>query len=99
MRRIVAAFTAFCGLVFYGLGCGILGPDLDDEGTIGYSDVEGGCWSIVTSKEHFEPVNLPDSLKVEGLAVAFKADVLEGAGTACQMGQLVKLLQIRRLTP
>jgi len=80
--------------------CSCLDEDdkvLTVEGTVQYVDVEGGCWRIVGyDGVNYEPVNLPDEFKKDGLAVRFSAKRREDLVSQCMVGQIVELLGIRR---
>ena len=77
--------------------CGILGPDLiDDTGTIGFWEGEGGCWTINASDETLSPLNLSDQFKVVGLKVRFTAERQESAAMICP-GAPVHLREIEAL--
>ncbi len=63
--------------------CGILDTEIEDAGTIVFSEIEGGCWLIDTATERYFPVNLAENLKVEGLQVEFGAVSRTDVGTFC----------------
>jgi hypothetical protein len=79
--------------------CSCLNEDdkvLTLEGTVQYVDVSGGCWRIVGSEGvNYEPVNLPDEFKKDGLVVRFSAKYREDLVTKCMVGRLIELLGIR----
>lgn len=60
------------GLVIAGgvVASGYLTRDL--EGTMEWSDLEGGFWTVAADGEHYIPVNLAEEYMVEGLTVEFK---------------------------
>ena len=80
--------------------CSCLDEDdkvLTEEGTVQYVDVTGGCWRIVSyDGVNYEPVNLPDEFKKDGLAVRFSAKRRDDVVTTCMVGQVVELLGIRK---
>ncbi len=84
---------ALMAFMFWGIGCGIIGPDLDTRGQIGFWDGEGGCWSIATSQENFHPIHLPEEFKVVGLHVRFSAERKEGLNTFCP-GKVIEIKEI-----
>ena len=79
--------------------CSCLDEDdkvLTAEGTVQFVDVSGGCWRIVGyDGVNYEPVNLPDEFKKDGLAVRFSAKLREDLVSKCMVGQLIELLGIR----
>ena len=77
--------------------CGILGPERETVGTVEFIDIEGGCWVINTSKTTFEPINLSDEFRVDGLRVAFEWDRRRDLGSFCMVGIVIELKKIRRL--
>ena len=88
------------GIVLFSLAvsaCGILGPDLDGYGTVTFYDFEGGCWAIVTEKDRYQPTNLDEEFKIDGLGVDFEAEIIKGLNSPCQMGPLIELKRIRRV--
>ena len=71
---------------------------ISGNGTVTYIDLEGGFYGIVTDdgKEYF-PLNLEESLKVNGTRVAFDADVREDTVTIQQWGTSVEITDIRQI--
>lgn len=92
IRALVTTGLALCTL---GVSCGITTPDVEQTGTVKYVAVEGGCWVIETADETYEPINLPEALQTDGLAVSFEAEVREDLASICQVGTLIELLRIR----
>jgi len=80
-------------------GLPIIGSDdtFSDVGTVRFTTIEGGCWSIETAKDGFQPINLPDEFKVDGLRVRFEAEVRDDLTSACQIGPLIELISIERM--
>ncbi len=77
--------------------CGVLGPDRDTVGAVEFIDIEGGCWVINTKKTTFEPINLSDEFRVDGLRVAFAWERRRDLGSFGMAGIVIELLKIRRL--
>jgi hypothetical protein len=95
IRALLSIGLALCTL---GSSCGIATPDLDnDTGTVQFVGTGSGCWVIETDHETYEPLNLPEELKVDGLDVAFDAEVREDRATACQVGIPIELLRIEAI--
>jgi len=76
--------------------CGITGPDVEADGTVRFLDVEGGCWGIETDDVMYEPINLPESFKTDGLEVDFEAEERD-LGSFCMIGVIVELTEIERV--
>ena len=88
LRAAAAALLVAAG------GCGITTPEIDAEGVVRFIDVEGGCWGLEADGVVYEPVNLPESMRVDGLVVIFEAEELEDRASICQVGPIVELLRI-----
>ncbi len=60
------------------------------------STVEGGCWSLVTATNTiYQPVDLPSSFRIDGLAVHAVLRDAPGWATICYVGPLVHVDRIR----
>ena len=90
--------TATAALLLSGASCDITSPDLDQLGTVEFVDVEGGCWTIESNGETYEPINLPEEMREDGLAVEFEATVRDDMASICQVGTIVELVRIRAAT-
>ena len=72
------------------------GPVLDSnqvvstDATIRFVAIEGGCWALQTAQGDYEPFNLPDAYRLNGLRVHV---VLRGAraGSFCMIAPVVSL--------
>ena len=74
------------------------GPMLHIIGTMHHLDLEGGLFVIRDAKgTRYNPVNLPDAFKVEGLAVEADARRRDDVASIAMVGPVVELLRIRRL--
>jgi hypothetical protein len=82
-------------------GCGIVDFGEDDEntfeaeGVVRFVEVEGGCWTIVTQDETYEPVDLPVGFKIDGLEVEFEAEIRTDLASICQVGIIIDLEEIK----
>ena len=78
--------------------CGVLDVetvDIEGSGSVRFVDVEGGCWVIdTTDSVRYEPINLHEAMKVDGLFVQFRANRRTDLASACQVGQLIELKSI-----
>lgn len=72
-------------------------PDLAQlEATVEFVSVEGGCWRLVTDQGiGYEPVNLPESFRSDGLQVDVTVRLRKDLGSICQVGQIVDIESIR----
>ena len=95
--RIFRVIVGIGTVSMLGWACGILGPDLDGLGTVEFFDFPGGCWGIRTNKDVYEPINLCDEFKVDGLRVEFEAAFRKDLNSPCQMGPLIEIEKITRL--
>lgn len=98
------------GLLLFGMGgCelpfGADGADVvhDDNvvagtGTVRYSELEGGLFVIVADNDQtYEPINLADSLKRDGVRVRFRIKIRNDLGSVYMVGRVVEILEIRKL--
>ena len=70
------------------------GPGVD--ATVRFaSTVEGGCWSITTTSQVYQPVDLPAAFRVDGLAVHVVLRDAPGWASICMIGPLVHVDSIR----
>ena len=69
---------------------------IKDTGVIKFIKLEGGFWGIVGKKANYDPVNLPDEFKKEGILVEFSAVPYDGASIH-QWGILIKLIEIKQI--
>ena len=99
---IVAAVAFACSQPLGPLQSWSGGPALDldqavnTNGTIRFVAIEGGCWAIRTPQGDYEPANLPQNFRINGLAVHA---TLRGtqAGSFCMIAPVVSLDSIRVL--
>jgi len=83
------------GLVFG--ACGVVEVDESDSadaGIVRFVDVEGGCWVIDSPTDRYEPINLDESFRVDGLFVAFSAVDRADLASICQVGRIVEITEI-----
>ena len=84
--RVFGVFIAVLGLS----ACGLLEPEIADDGTIEFLDIEGGCWIIQTESEQYLPRNLPEEFRVDGLAIQFEASTQVSGASFCP-GRIIDL--------
>ena len=77
---------------------GCLDNYVEGTGEIKYIDLEGGFYGIVSDDgEHYDPKNLPDDFKEDGLLVSFKLVVLENQVSYHMWGEVVRIINIEKL--
>ncbi len=82
-------------LVVAVVGCG--SDDATEPSLVGvvrFVDVEGGCWTIVSGSETYEPIELDDEFQVDGLEVAFDVEERADLASTCMVGTLVEVTDI-----
>jgi hypothetical protein len=71
---------------------------VEGTGEVKYIDLEGGFYGIVSDDgENYDPLNLPDEFKQDGLRVRFKARVAKNQNSFHMWGKLVYILEIEKL--
>ena len=86
-HRILPAVAAA-----FALGCSSPSlPFYQIDATVRFVNVEGGCWSLVTSPEHkaYQPVDLPASFRIDSLAVRVVLRDAPDMASICMIGPLV----------
>jgi hypothetical protein len=65
------------------------------EGTVRLSEVGPGCWFILaTDGARYEPVNLAEDLKEEGLHVSLLVRPRDDMVSACMVGRIVEVVSV-----
>ncbi|MBN1362261.1 MAG: hypothetical protein JW993_16825 [Sedimentisphaerales bacterium] len=66
-------------------------------GTVRHIPLEGGFYGIeADNNRRYDPVNLPDEFKQDGLPVACRVRILRSRASFHMWGQLVEIVDIRR---
>jgi hypothetical protein len=74
-------------------------PTFHIMGSVKYLDLEGGVFVITDADgTQYNPVNLPDSFKVDKMAVEAEARRRDDLASAAMAGPMVELLRIRART-
>lgn len=68
--------------------------DLTIEGKVTYVNIEGGFWAIEDGEETYEPVNLSEDFKQEGLKVTVHADIEKDKVSFRMVGPIIKITSI-----
>jgi hypothetical protein len=96
-RRDAILVLILVSLTWGTAACSSTGPDLDTVGTVTFHNVEGGCWTIETEEDGYEPINLAEEFKVDGLRVNFEANFRDDMASVCMVGRLIELLEIETI--
>lgn len=71
--------------------------ELQFEGTVQHRQIEGGAWVIEsTDGTTYEPTNLPEEYKEEGLPVRVWADRLDDRASIRMVGPIITIERIER---
>lgn len=71
--------------------------EIHESGTITYLSFEGGFFGIVGDNgKHYDPINMPQEFKVEGLRIQFTANFTDYVSYH-MWGYIVRLISIERL--
>ena len=73
----------------------LLTPIQGVDATVRLAPVEGGCWSIVTPNQVFQPVDLPAAFRIDGLSVHVVMSEVPDGTSICMIGPLVHVTSIR----
>jgi len=68
---------------------------LSADATVRFVSLEGGCWSLATANAVYEPVNLPSTFRIDGLAVHVALRDAPDRVSICMMAPLVYVDSIR----
>ena len=68
------------------------------EGVVQFVEVEGGCWKIEGNDGvSYEPINLPEEFREDGIAVLFEAKHRKNLASACMVGKIIELTSIQQV--
>jgi hypothetical protein len=92
------------GVVFVLIGVAALSTQLRNShafthgtGTVRYISLEGGFYGIVGDDgKNYDPINMPQEFKIDGLRVQFTANLTDYASYH-MWGYVVKLISIEKL--
>lgn len=69
-----------------------------ETGTVIFLDFEGGFYGIFSdSGERYDPVNLSEEFRVDGLRVRFEVKILQDIGSIHMWGKVVSIRYIEKL--
>ena len=100
---VIGCISLFC--VGSSLGFWVItkSNESDDDlisgtGKIVFLDFEGGFFGIKADDgSHYDPINLPNEFKIDGLLIEFKAKILHDAISFHMWGEIVELIYINYL--
>jgi len=71
---------------------------ISGTGKIVFLYFEGGFFGIIADDGgHYDPINLPNEFKIDGLLIEFKAKILHDVMSFHMWGEIVELLYIKYL--
>lgn len=99
---IMAIGVAFVMIGAFGLSAQFVANDgnaeIHQNGTVTYLNFEGGFFGIVGDDDkHYDPINMPQGFKVDGLRVRFTANFTDYLSYH-MWGYVVRLVSIERLS-
>lgn len=66
------------------------------DATVRFVDIEGGCWTLqVTSSSRYQPLNLPDRFRQDGLNVHADLVRRDDYASVCMLGPVVEIVSIQ----
>ena len=95
-QRVGLSIAMLAAATFGAGGCDIVGPDMSTDAQIEFVNIEGGCWLVVTSERSYEPMNLPESFRIDGLSVRIEAEFLWDRGSFCTGPPYLDIKKIER---
>ena len=100
MKKIALCIMTIL-LITIALTGGCIGDEdtiVDKTGTVQYIDLEGGFYGIVDDDGNkYDPVNLPDEYKEDGLRVKFSGCILKDQVSIHMWGTLIELTDIQEV--
>lgn len=97
---VIGCISLFCVGTSLGFWVITKSNESDDDivsgtGKIVFLDFEGGFFGIIADDGgHYDPKNLPDEFKIDGLLIEFIAKILPGIPSIHMWGEIVELLYI-----
>jgi len=70
--------------------------DLFIQGQVTYINIEGGFWAIQDQNDTYEPINLSDTYKKEGLRVTVSANYAKNRSSVHMAGPLIEIVNIHK---
>lgn len=66
------------------------------DATVRFANVDSGCWVLQTDSVAYEPVSMPENVRVGGLEVHAVVAPAEDLVSTCMVGRLARVLSIGR---
>ena len=77
---------------------GCIEEEIQGTGKIIYNDFEGGFYGILSDNgEKYDPINLPDEYKENGINVRFKLKILDNQTSTHMWGTIVEIIEIEKI--
>ncbi|MFH1552582.1 MAG: hypothetical protein ABID83_02970 [Candidatus Omnitrophota bacterium] len=93
--KSLTLFVLICAICC-SAGCDTPQEYIEIDGTVRYVSLEGGFWGItVADGRKFDPVNLPERFKKDGLRVSAKLRPRDDLAGFHMWGQIVEIEEIR----
>ena len=92
-KKIVALVLALCVVAFLN-ACGSQAPSstakavAGEPATVRFIQIETGCWVLETKAGRVQPIELPESFRVDGLEVDVVLRDAPAMMSVCQVGPL-----------
>ena len=103
MKRIIFLTMTLCAIMFSGCLTDAQettsGKVVEINGTVIYMTIEGGFWAITAIANEqsttYEPLNLPEEFRKEGLSVFVEATVRKDMASFRMVGPIIEIRSIR----
>jgi hypothetical protein len=78
--------------------CGCIDNNIvTGEGVIRYIELEGGFYGIISEDQRYDPINLPEDFKEDGLKIEFKLKILKDRASIHMWGKIVEIIELKKL--
>ncbi len=67
---------------------------ITESGTVEYQDLEGGFYGIITDESRYDPINLPEQYKNDGMKIDFVAYPRSDLASFHMWGELIEIRHI-----
>ncbi|NVM19849.1 MAG: hypothetical protein HWN80_19255 [Candidatus Lokiarchaeota archaeon] len=85
-------------LIVVGAGIYYSNEPIHTTGTVKYMDFEGGFYGIIADDgSHYDPMNLPEGFKTDGLRVIFSAIIKRDLFSFHMWGLVIEIIDIQLL--
>ncbi|HEX9828845.1 MAG TPA: hypothetical protein VGB10_01425 [Bacteroidota bacterium] len=103
MKRIIFSVMVLCAVMLAGCLTDAQEPTsgevVEINGTVVYMTIEGGFWAITAISDEqnitYEPLNLPEEFRKEGLSVFVEATVRKDMASFRMVGPIIEIRSIR----